>query len=54
MSIFAKYIKTLTILALLGGGLSACSSAGAPNLGAFNQVDRLVQVGCVDRIGGKN
>jgi hypothetical protein len=54
MSIFAKYIKSLTILALLGGGLSACSSAGAPNLGAFDQVDRLVQVGCVDRIGGKD
>ena len=54
MSIFTKYIKSLTILAMLGGGLSACSTAGAPNLGAYNQVDRLVQVGCNDRIGGNN
>lgn len=54
MSIFANYIKSLTILALLAGGLSACSATGAPNLGAYNQVDRLVQVGCNDRIGGKN
>lgn len=54
MSIFAKYIKSLTVLALLAGGLSACSTAGAPNLGAYNQVDRLMQVGCNDRIGGKN
>ncbi|MBI2255031.1 MAG: hypothetical protein HYU58_10465 [Proteobacteria bacterium] len=54
MSIFAKYIKSLTIVALLGGGLSACAAGGAPNLGAYNQVDRLVQMGCVDRIGGKD
>ena len=54
MSIFTKYIRSLTVLALLAGGLSACTTAGSPNLGAYNQVDRLMQVGCNDRIGGKN
>jgi hypothetical protein len=54
MSTFAKYIKSLTVLALLAGGLSACSASGGPNLGAYNQVDRLMQVGCNDRIGGNN
>ncbi|MDY0871279.1 hypothetical protein [Dongia rigui] len=54
MSIFAKYIKSLTVLALLAGSVSACSAAGSPNLGAYNQVDRLMQVGCTDRIGGKD
>lgn len=54
MSTFAKYFKSLTVLALIAGGLSACSAAGSPNLGAYGQVDRLMQVGCNDRIGGKN
>lgn len=54
MSIFRNYVKTLTIIALLGGGLSACTSTRAYDLGAYGQVNKLTQVGCVDRIGGKD
>ena len=54
MSIFRNYVKTLTILALLGGGLSGCAANRAYDLGAYGQVNKLTQVGCVDRIGGKD
>jgi len=54
MSFFTKYIKSMVILGLLGGGLSGCAVSKAYDLAAYNQVDRLVQVGCNDRIGGKN
>lgn len=54
MTIFIKYIKTLLVLALLGGGLSACAATRTYDLGAYGQVNKLQQVGCVDRIGGKD
>jgi hypothetical protein len=45
MTIFVKYIKALTILALLAGGLSACAAPGGYDLGKFSRVDRLQQAG---------
>ena len=54
MTTFVKYIKSLTVLALLAGGLSACAGGRAYDPGAYAQVDRLVQVGCVDRLHGRD
>jgi hypothetical protein len=54
MTTFLKHIKTLSALALIAGGLSACAAPRAYDLGAYNQVNKLQQVGCVDRIGGKD
>lgn len=55
MTTFAKYIKTLSVLMLIGAGVSACTGTRSYDPGAYAQVDRLVQVGCNDRrIGGKD
>ncbi|WP_374653765.1 hypothetical protein [Dongia sp.] len=54
MTVFANYIKTMTVLALIAGGLSACTSTRAYDLGAYGQVNKLQQAGCVNRIGGKD
>lgn len=51
MIILRNYIKALTVLALLGGGLSACTATRAYDLGAYNQLDRLQLVGCLPRHG---
>lgn len=54
MTIFARYIKMLSVLTLIAGGVSACTATRAYDLGAYGQVNKLQQVGCVDRIGGKD
>ncbi len=54
MTIFVKHIKTLTALALVAGALSACTSTRTYDVGASGQVNKLQQVGCVNRIGGKD
>lgn len=54
MLFFRNYVKTLTVLALIGGGLSGCTATRAYDLGAYRQVNQLQQVGCVNRIGGKD
>lgn len=51
MTGFHRFFKTLTILALLGGGLSACTVTRAYDLGAYRQVDQLQQVGCLPQNG---
>lgn len=51
MIIFRNYVKTLTVLALLAGGLGACAAPRAYDLGAYGQVNKLQQVGCLSRHG---
>ena len=51
MFIFRNYVKMLTVLALLGGGLSGCTATRAYDLGAYSQVNQLQQVGCLPRHG---
>nr|WP_298687321.1 hypothetical protein [uncultured Dongia sp.] len=54
MNIFRNYVKTLAVLALLGGGLSGCTVTRAYDLAADGQINQLQQVACNDRIGGNN
>jgi hypothetical protein len=41
MNIFRNYVKTLAVLALLGGGLSGCTVTRAYDLAADGRVDQL-------------
>lgn len=53
MSVFVKYIKSIAIVGVLAGGVSACDSYQSDDVAASDN-DQVIQVACGDErlIGG--